>query len=542
MTSNDAQDKAAKVIEEYNNEGKPFVLYLRKFDIDILHGKNKTERYLIDNYLVNNLPQDVNVIAIHNSKEGVLSKLPYDFPAYFRNVPSLNLPDTTWEVDVEQLIERSDLIVSECIMLSPGVKSELYTCHKHNKNHQTVLILPPPQSSVRTIDDDKLIQMFPRCIWANEFFTIDLLDSFVIKDLLERIKVIGRLSKEERIKLLDPRERLLRYPITYSGVVEGYISHARRAELGDLLNDENDKDDLWHYEFWDYFRAHSILTVRLMSGEMKIEQIAHELINCYLNMGYLMLKGKKEDDKIIIQGDIDFANKCAVSAYSFASQCQIPYLIRMSENLLAEIDKLERAITANKDLFILRPLIKSIVTWKGSLETEKGNDKVTEKNLTLFKDYDNSTYGFKMLVPLNWAEMDVPESTGITCAFQAPSETLADTYQLNAVLHVTVVNLPTTNNSLDDLTQLKLRFNFPGENDKIIQSGPTMLANSPAYLSVKESSAMIDIGMGNSQKQMEIWTIYGDKWYVISFAAPIDKYDQYLPMAEKMINSFEIKP
>lgn len=184
----------------------------------------------------------------------------------------------------------------------------------------------------------------------------------------------------------------------------------------------------------------------------------------------------------------------------------------MSENLLAKIDKLERAITANKDLFVFRPLIKHIVTQKGSLKTEKGNDQATEKNQMIFKEYNNPMHGFTMLVPLNWVEMVVPESTGITSAFQAPHETLADAYQLNAVLHVTIINLRTTNNSLDDLTQLKPPFNYPGENDKIIESGPTTLANSPAYMSVKELSAMIDIGMGGSQKQMEIWTIYGDKW------------------------------
>ena len=55
MTSRSELHKAAlKVIEEYRDEGKPFVLYLRKFDIEIFHGKNETDRYLIDNYLESN--------------------------------------------------------------------------------------------------------------------------------------------------------------------------------------------------------------------------------------------------------------------------------------------------------------------------------------------------------------------------------------------------------------------------------------------------------------------------------------------------------
>lgn len=41
-----------KVIEEYINEGKPYVLYLRSYDLIITHGKNDLQgRELLQQYI-----------------------------------------------------------------------------------------------------------------------------------------------------------------------------------------------------------------------------------------------------------------------------------------------------------------------------------------------------------------------------------------------------------------------------------------------------------------------------------------------------------
>jgi hypothetical protein len=141
MTSIDeSHDRSVKVIEEYNNEGKPFVLYLRKFSFNVWHGKDDINRYLTDNYIESNLPQGVNLISIQE---------PGDSMTFFRKVPSLHLTDTSWQCVVEEPIKIADIIVSECYMLSPRVTYEMTNCIRYNKYHQTVLILPPPKDIVK---------------------------------------------------------------------------------------------------------------------------------------------------------------------------------------------------------------------------------------------------------------------------------------------------------------------------------------------------------------------------------------------------------
>ena len=38
----------------------------------------------------------------------------------------------------------------------------------------------------------------------------------------------------------------------------------------------------------------------------------------------------------------------------------------------------------------------------------------------------------------------------------------------------------------------------------------------------------------------EVWTVKGDKWYDVLFVAPVEKYAQYFPIAQQMINSFQV--
>jgi tetratricopeptide (TPR) repeat protein len=382
MTSrSELHNAAVKVIEEYRNEGKPFILYLRKFDIDVFHGKNETNRYLTDEYLVSNLPQGINFISIQEP-QNLGGK---DDSILFRKVPSLDLRDIKWEDVVDELIIFADIIISECLMLSEGVEYELTTCLKYNKHHQTVLILPPPNSPLETIDDDEQIQNFPRCIWANEFFTTNLLDSFVISDLLERIKDIAELNKQERIKLIDGRERLLRYPITYKGIAEGYISEAKMTEIEELFGSSSNKNEdvEWYYKFWNYFRALSIFSLHFISAEQdKKKNFGNSMLDCYLKIGDLMLKGKKEEGIIVIQGDIKFARECAISACTLASKYNMSFL-RMAEKLLNDIDQVEKAIANNRNSFVFRPIMKPIVTRESKVKREEDVNALYERGLAL---------------------------------------------------------------------------------------------------------------------------------------------------------------
>ena len=44
----------------------------------------------------------------------------------------------------------------------------------------------------------------------------------------------------------------------------------------------------------------------------------------------------------------------------------------------------------------------------------------------------------------------------------------------------------------------------------------------------------------NERKAMQVWTLKGDKAYLITYKAEPEKYSKYLPTIQKMIDSFEI--
>ncbi|WP_228039090.1 hypothetical protein [Nostoc sp. LEGE 12450] len=44
----------------------------------------------------------------------------------------------------------------------------------------------------------------------------------------------------------------------------------------------------------------------------------------------------------------------------------------------------------------------------------------------------------------------------------------------------------------------------------------------------------------NNLKNLRIWTLKGDKAYVIIYTAAIDDYDKFVPITEKLIQSFQI--
>ncbi len=77
----------------------------------------------------------------------------------------------------------------------------------------------------------------------------------------------------------------------------------------------------------------------------------------------------------------------------------------------------------------------------------------------------------------------------------------------------------------------------------LIESKDTTLGGNPAHMVTEEMNPKFaDSKMGSNVKALEIWTIgnEGDnRWYDIIFMAPADKYDQYLPIVQKMSNSFQ---
>jgi len=299
--------RAVEVIREYFEEGKPFVLYLNDSHPFPLLGKGQVDRCQLENYLTRSLGEGVNLITIRDVMEPVTAKS--QAPSLARRTPGLFVDDAVRDAITVLLIAHADLIVAEVYLLNEVVRRQPSLCLKSAGNKQAVLVLPPPGCPVATIDDEELIQDFPRCLWANEFDTGELFDSSVIADLLGRVREIARLGVDERRDLVEPARCLWRSPITFDGVAEGY----RAAAPPGAYRPEDDAS--WHYHFWSHFRA---VTAFALRGHVAPAEVARPMAQSCLELAFLLLRTQREVGTTVIRGDLALARAYAGSALVLA--------------------------------------------------------------------------------------------------------------------------------------------------------------------------------------------------------------------------------
>jgi hypothetical protein len=149
--------------------------------------------------------------------------------------------------------------------------------------------------------------------------------------------------------------------------------------------------------------------------------------------------------------------------------------------------------------------------------------------------YQDPSKIFVISYPSNWISDAIEEGSK---TFRAPSETFSDRYEINAAVTLSAMGLPSQANTLQALTDHRLQVS-----PNTVQSQATTLAGLPAHMIMRElslSALFPDIGMGSNQMMLEVWTVKDGIWYHITFMAPSDKFHQYLPIAQQMINSFQI--
>jgi hypothetical protein len=70
----------------------------------------------------------------------------------------------------------------------------------------------------------------------------------------------------------------------------------------------------------------------------------------------------------------------------------------------------------------------------------------------------------------------------------------------------------------------------------ILESGPaTVAGNTSAYKVVYTEKVS-----GTLSKIMEVYTVKGNRGYILTYLAYTDIYDKYLPIAQKMVDSFNL--
>lgn len=157
-----------------------------------------------------------------------------------------------------------------------------------------------------------------------------------------------------------------------------------------------------------------------------------------------------------------------------------------------------------------------------------------------YETYDNNNEGVSLRYPTSWTE-DSDPNEGILAVFYAPLLDDNDIFAEN--FNLVVEDLSSSNYPLDvyseiALDQLKSSFqNFRIEH----LNANASLSGYPAYY--VEYTYTVPSPQGILQlKNLQTWTIVGDKAYSFTFGAQPSYFASYMPPIEKVIDSFEIHP
>jgi len=339
-------ERAMQAIEEYNSKGTPFVLYFRKYDFSIAHGPMEFGPRLTENVLYDAMPSGANLITIQDQKDSMA----YTGTQFFadRVAPGLVLANDDWESVAKSLIASAELIVSEPYILSEAVRLELETALQANKEDKTVLLLPPQGSFFALVDNDPVIQKFPRCIWMDDFHNKLLVEMPQIRDLFDRLRKIASLPDKERSRTVGLAGANA-FPVDLRPLAAHYEDSARWRSM------QQDTQSMY-YGFWELFRAGSIRGLHMRGGDTSIEnRIA--LSDACLQMASVMLHADQEGDKIIISGDLDFAEQMVETAYALVGEDEGPSAVHLrarAEKLNGTVDMARTVLREQPERILLR--------------------------------------------------------------------------------------------------------------------------------------------------------------------------------------------
>jgi 4-amino-4-deoxy-L-arabinose transferase-like glycosyltransferase len=158
-----------------------------------------------------------------------------------------------------------------------------------------------------------------------------------------------------------------------------------------------------------------------------------------------------------------------------------------------------------------------------------------------FKTFENSMYEIRIQYPPNW-EIDThqgSEGENIVYAIDFNSPYENDSDRLSDSFTINIEKISAKNMELDKYA--KSVINYYRESFNLIESNiNSTLAGYPAYgltyTLVYHRFGENDINI----KAREIGTIVGNRVYYITYFAEATKYDNYLPIIQKMIDSFKI--
>jgi hypothetical protein len=196
-----------------------------------------------------------------------------------------------------------------------------------------------------------------------------------------------------------------------------------------------------------------------------------------------------------------------------------------------------------------QPLVSTPVP-SSQFHTNNATNKNTLSNTSSnYLTYDNPVLGIRMQYPANWSVQEYAYNNSaaynVVAGFYSPSKTGSQLGNISGVAgnfipYLDILVFASNGTSLNDIVQERIN-NFLNNSDFAIdnnESKPvTIKGKHPAYMLVYT----VTVGGDEFFRKRQAWTIFDDKVYVITFTSQQSLFSTYMPIIEKMINSFEIQ-
>ena len=141
-----SQGEAAFIMQDYNATKRPFVLFLRSFEMEaydyLTPDAPSGERKVISAVAGPSPVEQKLAAALAGQLKALGVANPSQLLTYRGSFPRLQLPNEGWQAVVQNLVEHAAFIVMDCTSLAPGVLWELETVRTANKQDSTVIVLP----------------------------------------------------------------------------------------------------------------------------------------------------------------------------------------------------------------------------------------------------------------------------------------------------------------------------------------------------------------------------------------------------------------
>lgn len=161
-----------------------------------------------------------------------------------------------------------------------------------------------------------------------------------------------------------------------------------------------------------------------------------------------------------------------------------------------------------------------------------GEEPTLSPTAALPSTYENTEHAIRIEYPEDWTKEE--GLMGAVVFFSSPLESASDDFQEN--LNIAVEDLSAMPMTLGEYTELSIKQVEQLVTDyDTVESRTTTLANNPAYeLVFTGRQGLYDL------KWMVVWTLEGNKAYMITYTAEAGKYSDYLGSIRQMIGSFDI--